>query len=52
MRDEEFGRGQNHKLGWNDPVVGLAFLAKAATGSLQPITQEARPCFARVHTEM
>ena len=32
MRDEEFGRGQNTRLGWNDPPFGTRCVAKVTRG--------------------
>jgi hypothetical protein len=32
MRDEEFGRGQNTGLGWNDPTLATRCVAKVTRG--------------------
>ena len=32
MRDEEFGRGQNTELGWNDPAFCHNCVAKVTRG--------------------
>ena len=40
MRDEEFGRGQNPGLGWNDPTFGTRCVAKVTVGSFQPSSVE------------
>ena len=32
MRDEEFGRGQNTELGWNDPTFCHDCVAKVTRG--------------------
>jgi hypothetical protein len=36
MRDEEFGRGQNTELGWNDPTFAHGSVTKVTQGSFQP----------------
>jgi len=32
VRDEEFGRGQNTELGWNDPLFAHDCVAKVTHG--------------------
>jgi len=32
VRDEDFGRGQNTELGWNDPLFCPACVAKVTRG--------------------
>jgi hypothetical protein len=39
VHDEEFGRGQNTGMGWNDPTFAHDFVAKMTPGSFQPITR-------------
>jgi len=52
VHDEEFGRGQNTGMGWNDPTFGPGSVAKATRGVVPAHRKGEGWCFARVHTEM
>ena len=47
MRHEEFGRGQNTELGWNDPTFGPDCVAKVAHGVVPAHRRGKELCFAR-----
>ena len=47
VRDEEFGRGQNTRLGWNDPPFGTRCVAKVTRGVVPAHKEEVRIVFAR-----
>ena len=48
MRDEEFGRGQNTELGWNDPLFAHDCVAKVTHGVVPAQRRRKGSCFARV----
>jgi hypothetical protein len=39
-RDDRVGRGQNTRMGWNDPTFAHGSVAKVTLGSFQPIAEE------------
>jgi len=47
VRDREFGRGKNTKLGWNDPTFGPGYVAKVTRGVVPAHSGGTKPCFAR-----
>ena len=47
MRDEQFGRGQNTGVGWNDPTFAADCVAKVTRGVVPAHSGETKPCFAR-----
>jgi hypothetical protein len=40
VHDEEFGRGQNTGMGWNDPTFGPGYVAKVTREVVPALTEE------------
>ena len=50
MRDEEFGRGQNTGLGWNDPTLATRCVAKVTRGVVPAHKEKVEMVFARAQS--